>query len=136
MSLQDFFTIKSPRQRKEEERIYGQWAFPYGESQKQAVEALLKALLPNEDIKMAMAIYLTGREGYRNDCPLKTPAKSAHDPYAAGAKALRSALPPKLRTQIPVYLAVIADDAGVDSSMNYHTPEELRQKAAELERYI
>lgn len=136
MSLQDFFTIKFPWQRKEEERIYGQWAFPFGAAQKQAVEALLKALLPNEDIKMAMAIYLTGREGYRNDCPLKTPAKSAHDPYAAGAKALRSALPPKLRGQIPMYLAVIADDAEVNASLNYHTPQELLERAATLERYV
>lgn len=135
MSLQDFFTIKSPRQRKEEERIYGQWAFPYGAAQKQAVEALLKALLPNEDNKMAMAIYLTGREGYRNDCPLKKPA-CVQDPYAAGAKALRSALPPKLRAQIPVYLALIADDAGVDGSLSYHTPRELLERAAALERYI
>ena len=136
MSLQDFFAIKFPWQRKEEERIYSQWAFPYGIAQKQAVEGLLKAMLPNEDVKMAMAIYLTGREGYRNDCPLKEPARAVHDPYAAGAKALRSALPPKLRGQIPVYLAVIADDAGVDSSLNYHTLQELLQKAAELERYI
>ncbi len=136
MSLKEFFAIKTPRQRREEERIYGLWAFPYGEAQKEKVGQLLKALLPREDKGMALAIYLMGREGYRNDCPLKEPTEPGEDPFAAAAGALRSALPRNLREQIPLYLALIEADAGVDENLNYPTAETLRETAATLQRYI
>ena len=136
MSLKEFFAIKTPRQRKEEERIYGLWAFPYGQAQKEKVGELLKALLPKEDKGMALAIYLMGREGYRNDCPLKEPAEPAEDPLAAAAGALRSALPRNLRNQIPLYLALIEADAKVDANLNYPAAEALEETAAALQRYI
>ena len=136
MSLMEFFAIKTPRQRREEERIYGLWAFPYGETQKEKVGDLLKALLPGEDKGMALAIYLMGREGYRNDNPLKEPAEPAGDPLAAAAGALRSVLPRNLRSQIPLYLALIQADAKIDENLGYPAAETLRETAATLQPYI
>ena len=64
-SLADMFTFKTRKQRERDAKKFDRWAFPYGDPQRQKLIAILKELLPKEDPKAALAVYLMGREAYK-----------------------------------------------------------------------
>ena len=64
-NIAEWFTFKSAKQRAREEKQFARWAFPYGEAQKEKVLELICQLLPKEDPKAAMAVFLMGREALR-----------------------------------------------------------------------
>ena len=61
----DMFLFKSRKQRERDAKKFDKWAFPYGEPQREKIAQILKELLPKEEAKAAMAVYLMGREAYR-----------------------------------------------------------------------
>jgi len=65
MGFGEWFTFKSAKQRAREEKQFARWAFPYGEAQKEKIAAIIKDLLPKEDPRSAMAVFLMGRQAYR-----------------------------------------------------------------------
>ena len=60
-SIASWFTFKSAKQREREQREYARWAFPYGEAQKEKLTQLIRELLPKEDIRAALSVFLMGR---------------------------------------------------------------------------
>lgn len=132
----DWLGLKSRQQRKEEARKYDLWAFPYGPEQKKTVIRLLQALLPEEKPKMALLIYLAGKQGYLGGDPIKDrPQRECSQEkrlyYARWA--MENMLRGKYQKLLPRYMALIIADQQVDQTLNYPTVEQLQQAARELE---
>ena len=131
----DWFTFKTPKQREREAKKFDRWAFPYGEPQRQKLMELVKELLPKEDPKAAMAVYLMGREAYRGSF------KDEEEDLAERTEERKlRALDYQLKTQlfgrykkfIPYYKVLVLADAQVDETLNYPSVEELRRRAEEI----
>ena len=134
-SILDFFTVKSAKQRAREQKQFDQWAFPYGDAQKEKIFELVKALLPKEDTKAAVAVFLIGRQAYRgayNDDPDDLKVRTEAEKQAALDRILRSQLFGRYKKFIPYYKALVIADDQVDETLNYPPVEELRRMAEEL----
>lgn len=135
MGFADWFTIKSPAQRKKEAKMYDRWAFPYGAAQREKLQQILKALMPKEDPLAGMAVFLIGKEGYigsfkddAEDLAERTEEKR----LAAMHYALTGQLRGKNRQFLPYYKAMILADAKIDENLNYPAIEELQKMAEAL----
>ena len=134
-TLADLFMFKSAKQRERDAKKFDRWAFPYGDPQRQKIIALIKELLPKEDPKAALAVFLMGREAY-----LGSFRDDAEDLAERTEERKLRALDYQLSTQLfgrykkflPYYKALVLADAKVDESLNYPSVEELRRHAEEL----
>ena len=134
-SLMDMFAFKTKKQRERDERNFDRWAFPYGLPQREKVTALLRELLPKEDPKVALALYLMGREAYRGsfkDDAEDLAERTDETKMAALDRTLANQLFGKYKKFIPYYKALILADLEVDESLNYPSVEELRRRAEEM----
>ena len=135
MGFADWFTFKTPKQREREERMYARWAFPYGRAQQETLTRLIKELLPKEDSRVAMSLFLMGRQAYGgayNDDPEDLQERSEEEKLAALDKVLERQLFGKYKKLLPYYKALVLADAVVDETLNYPSAEELRRRAEEL----
>lgn len=135
MGIMDLFTYKSPRQRAKEKKRYAQWAFPYGESQRQQIVRLLEELMPKEPAEIALATYLIGREAYGGSWdmePEEQVERTEQERLAAAAQTLANHLRGNSRKYLPYYLALILADAGIGADLQYPTAEQLRERAQSL----
>ncbi len=133
--IADWFSFKSPKQRERERKQFARWAFPYGDAQKEKIMELVKELLPKEDPKAAMAVFLMGRQAYRGsfkddeeDLAERTEAKKLR----ALDYQLSEQLFGRYKKYIPYYKALVLADDKVDETLNYPSVEELRRMAEEL----
>ena len=53
---------KTKKTQAKDEEEYAQWAFPYGDEQKEKITALLNELIPDETKEIAMICFLTAKE--------------------------------------------------------------------------
>ena len=139
MSIADWFVFKSKKEREAEQKRYRRFAFPYGDEQRARLEEIVGELMPSEPRETAMAIYLIGREGYRGSFKMDEEdraERTEEEKLAEATAALRNMLRGKLMDLLPLYLAVVIADAGVDERLQYPSIEELRRLAGELERRI
>lgn len=134
-SLMDMFMFKSAKQRAKEEKMYARWAFPYGDAQKEKVSQIVRELLPKEDPKAALALFLMGRQAYRGsykddaeDLAERTEEDKMHDLD----RMLESQLFGRYKKMTPYYKALVLADLEVDETLNYPSVEELRRRAEEL----
>ena len=134
-NLADFFGIKSRKQRERDAKKFDRWAFPYGEPQREKIAQILKELLPKEEARAAMAVYLMGREAYRGSFRLDAEdlaERTEKEKMRSLDYLLDSQLFGRYRKFIPYYKAVILADAQVGPEMDYPSVEELRRRAEEL----
>ena len=134
-SITDWFMFKSPKQRAREEKKFAKWAFPYGDAQREKIAALLRELMPKEDPKVAMAVFLLGRQAYRGSChddPEDLEERSESQKMAALDRQLESQLFGRYKRFLPYYKAMVLADLDVDETLNYPSAEELRRRAEEL----
>ena len=134
-SIADWFTFKTAKQRARDERNYARWAFPYGEPQKEKLTQLIRELLPKEDPKAALSVFLMGREAYRGsfrDDPEDLAERTQQNKMKALDATLASQLFGRYKKFIPYYKALILSDLEVDETLNYPSVEELRHRAEEL----
>jgi len=135
MGFSDWFTFKSPAQKKRESNMYDRWAFPYGEAQRKKLEQILKALMPKEDPIAGMVVFLIGKEGYLGsfkDDPVELANRTEEKRLRAMDYVLQQQLKGKNKPLIPYYKAMILADAKIDRELNYPTLEELQKTAEEL----
>lgn len=135
-SWSDLFVFKSRKQREREAMKFDRWAFPYGEEQRQKLVALIKELLPKEEPKAALAIYLMGRQAYRGsfkDDPEDLAERTEAQKLRALDIQLKEQLFGRYKKFIPYYKVLVLADAEVNSTLNYPSAEELRRRAEELE---
>ena len=119
--------IKSPKQKKEEQRQYAAWAFPYGQTQQKAVQNLILELMPDEK-QTGLVVYLIGREAYQN--------AEEEDPMVAACRSMSDQLPGKHRRKLYLFLALILADAQIDENLQYPDSETIRQEAKKLEEIL
>ena len=134
-SISEWFTFKSAKQRAREEKQFARWAFPYGDVQKEKVLGIIKELLPKEDPKAALALFLIGRQAYRGsfkDDPEDLAERTEKNKMNALDQALETQLFGRYKKYIPYYKALILADLDVDETLNYPTAEELRRRAEEM----
>lgn len=136
-SLMEWLGIKTAQQRALEAKRYDRWAFPYGEAQKEKITNLLAELLPEEKPKMALLVFLQGKQGYTggNAAEGRPPRECSEEKRMYYAQwEMETTLRGKLRKRMPRYLALIVADQQVDESLQYPTVEELRASAEELDK--
>ena len=134
-TIAEWFTFKTAKQRARDERNYARWAFPYGDAQREKVTALIVELLPKEDPKAALSIFLMGRQAYRGsfrDDPEDLAERTEQDKMAALDQILQTQLFGRYKKYIPYYKVLVLADLSVDENLNYPTAEELRHQAEEL----
>ena len=134
-SIADWFTFKSAKQRAREEKQFARWAFPYGDRQKEIVLQIIRQLLPKEDPKAAMAVFLMGREALRGsfkDDPEDLEERTEKNKMDALDATLANQLFGRYKKFIPYYKVLILADLAVDETLNYPSVEELRRRAEEL----
>ena len=135
MGLSEWFTFKSAKQRAREEKQFARWAFPYGDAQKAKIDAIIKELLPKEDPRSAMAVFLMGRQAYRGsfkDDPEDLAERTKEDQMVALDKTLAQQLFGRYKKFIPYYKVLVLADLDVDETLNYPSVEELRRRAEDL----
>ena len=133
-SIADWFTFKTAKQRARDERNYARWAFPYGDAQKEKLIQLIRELLPKEDPKAALSVFLMGRQAYRGsfrDDPEDLEERTEEDKMAALDQTLATQLFGRYKKFIPYYKELVLADLEVDESLNYPSAEELRRRAEE-----
>ncbi len=134
-SIADWFTFKSAKQRARDERNFARWAFPYGDAQKERIVQLIRELMPKEDPKAALSVFLMGRQAYRGsfrDDPEDLAERTAADQMAALDAILASQLFGRYKKFIPYYKVLVLADLDVDERLEYPTAEELRSRAENL----
>ena len=127
MGFREFFEIKSFKQKEEEQRLYNQWAFPYGQAQLDVVNSRILELMPDEK-KTGLVVYLLGREAFQSAC--------RQAPAEAALEAMADQLPGKHRKKQYLFLALILADSAIDENLNYPDCEALRQEAKRLEETL
>ena len=87
MGFGEWFTFKTAKQRAREEKMFARWAFPYGDAQKEKVSQIIRELMPKEDPRSGLAVFLMGRQAYRGsfkDDPEDLAERTEEDKMAAG----------------------------------------------------
>ena len=133
--IAEWFNFKTAKQRERERKMYARWAFPYGEAQKEKVLELICQLLPKEDPKAAMAVFLMGREALRGsfkDDPEDLAERTEQNKMAALDRTLETQLFGRYKKFIPYYKVLVLADLKVDETLNYPSVEELRRRAEEM----
>ena len=135
MGFSEWFTFKSAKQKAREAKMFAQWAFPYGDAQKEKISQLIRELMPKEDPRSGLAVFLMGRQAYRGsflDDPEDLAERTEDDKMTALDKVLEQQLFGKYRKFFPYYKVLVLADLEVDETLNYPSVEELRRRAEEL----
>jgi len=134
-SIADWFTFKTPKQRARDERNYARWAFPYGDAQKEKITQLIRELMPKEDPRAGLSVFLMGRQAYRGsfrDDPEDLAERTSQEQMGALDQILETQLFGRYKKYIPYYKALVLADLSVNETLNYPSVEELRRQAEEL----
>ena len=134
-SIADWFTCKSAKQRARDERNFARWAFPYGEAQKEKIIQLIRELMPKEDPKAALSVFLMGRQAYRGsfrDDPEDLAERTRQDQMDALDAILANQLFGRYKKFIPYYKVLVLADLEVDETLNYPSADELRRRVEEM----
>ena len=135
MGFSEWFTFKTAKQRAKEEKMFAKWAFPYGDAQKEKVAQIIRELMPKEDPRTGLALFLMGRQAYRgafNDDPEDLAERTEEDKMAALDRTMESQLFGQYKKFLPYYKVLVLADVDVDESLNYPSVEELRRRAEAL----
>lgn len=133
--MADWFSFKTAKQKAREEKMFARWAFPYGDAQREKITQLIRELMPKEDPKAALAIFLMGRQAYLgayNDDPEDLEERKEEQKLAALDRQLSEQLFGRYKKLIPCYKALVLADAKIDENLNYPSAEALRRQAEEL----
>ena len=136
MAIGDYqwLSWKSKKTRERDAKEYEEWAFPFGQRQRDAVTELLKQLFPREDTPVALVCHLTAKElvsRYHDIFDMPEHHDFAVKSMAKDFKRYRRMFH-KGEARF-IYAALGMADLDITEELNYPTPDELRAKGAELE---
>lgn len=117
---------KSKNTQEREAGEYEEWAFPYGQPQREKIEAILSELFPKEDTSISLICYLTAKELYGR--VRKVIFMPEHHDYAM--KCLTKDMERykrlfKKKETRPIYCALALADDSIDENLNYPSKEEI-----------
>ena len=124
------FTWKSKATQQKEMEDYGAWAFPYGQKQRDNLEALLKEVFPKEPITTALVQFLTCKELYEEVLDKTGSYNIAIEELINSQKKYKQLIKKK---DIVVYVALVLADSTIDEECEYPTGEEILEGAKLIE---
>jgi len=124
------FSWKSRATQEKEQEEYAIWAFPYGQSQRDNLEALLQAIYPGGSIAISLIQFLTCKELYEGEIKKTGPGDKALNALINIQKDYKHIIKKKDMT---TYIALVLADADIDERCQYPTADEIRARARELE---
>ena len=132
MALGEFrlFQFKSKKQQEQEARQYAEWAFPFGELQRENLTNLVKDLVPKASVPICLASYLTCKELYEDVLENSESSEIATEKMLRSIKNFGQLIKAK---EMPLYLALVLADANVDETCEYPPAEEVKKRIQELE---
>jgi len=132
MALGEFklFQFKSRKQLEKEEKQYAEWAFPYGELQRENLTALIKELAPKQPLQICLASFLTCKEIYEDVLKNSESSSAANEKMLKSVRNYGQLIKSK---EMPFYLALVLADSKVDEACLYPSAEEIQKHIHELE---
>ena len=132
MALGEFaiFTWKSKSAQEREQEEYDKWAFPYGEKQRDKLQALLLSLYPKESIPTTLIPFLTCKELFEGIMKKSASRDEAIDVLINKQKKYKQILKKKDMT---TYIALVLADADIDERCEYPDADEIRARTRELD---
>jgi len=134
MALGEFalFTWKSKATQEKEQEEYAKWAFPFGDEQREKLQALLLAVYPKESVPTTLIPFLTCKELYEGVLKKAASSDEAIDALINKQKKYKRIIKKKDMT---TYIALVLADAVIDERCEYPAAEAIRARAQELESY-
>ena len=131
MALGEFglFSWKSKEEQKRAQDEYAVWAFPFGQKQRDELEALLRDILPKMSIQLALISFLTCKELYE-----KTLKKSGtRDEAITELFYMHSSYKHIIKKKdMPIYVALVLADEKIDEQCQYPTADAILAHVQEL----
>ena len=125
------FSWKSRAAQRKEQEEYEKWAFPYGEKQRERLQALLLAIYPRESVPTTLIPFLTCKELYEGVMRNSASRDDALDLLINKQKKYKRIISKKNMT---TYIALVQADAQIDEACEYPGVEEIRARTLELEK--
>ena len=123
------FQFKSKEQRDKEAKEYAHWAFPYGDLQRDNLNALIKELVPKAYLPVCLTAFLTCKELYEKALEKSETQEEAVNHMLNTLKGHEQLLRP---AETPLYLALVLADAYIDESCVYPSADSIRLLQQEL----
>jgi len=132
MALGEFrlFQFKSKSQIKNEEREYANWAFPYGDLQRNRLTNLIKELDPKATVSLSLATFLTCKELYERKLDETGSREEAVYQLINVVKSYNQLI---RKNEMTFYLALVLADADINDNCEYPAADILHEKINELE---
>jgi hypothetical protein len=132
MALGDYslFSWKSKAAQQKEQEDYAAWAFPYGEKQRENLQALLFAVFPKESVPTTLIPFLTCKELYETVLKNFGSREKAIDRLINTQKKYKLIIKKKDMTK---FIALVLADADIDERCEYPPVEDILAKVQELE---
>jgi len=124
------FSWKSKNVQKQEAVAYEKWAFPYGEEQREKLEALLAEMFPKDKIANVLIPFLTCKELFEQVLKNHVTEEATIKHLINKVKKYKMVVRKK---EMPTYIALVLADRRLDESVQYQTADEVRAKAQEIE---
>ena len=125
------FTWKSKATQEREQEEYAKWAFPYGEKQREKLQALLLAVYPNESVPTTLIPFLTCKELFEAVLKKCGSRDAALDTIINKQKKYKRIIHKKDMT---TYIALVMADAEIDDQCEYPGVDEIRARVQELDK--
>ncbi|MCL1849631.1 MAG: hypothetical protein FWF83_08205 [Clostridiales bacterium] len=129
LDISSWFIWKTKEERQRETEEYTEWAFPYGERQRENLTALLASLFPPKDRVFAMVQYLTCRELYEKELKATKDKDDAIDRMINTVKKHKRIIRPE---DMVLLMALVLTDEQIDERVQYPSAETIRERAIEL----
>ena len=124
------FTWKSKATQEKEQTEYAKWAFPYGEEQREKLQALLLSIYPKESIPTTLIPFLTCKELYEGIMKKSATRDEALDVMINKQKKYKRIIKKK---DMATYIALVLADAEIDEQCAYPSADEIRARAQEID---
>ena len=126
-----FLTWKSKAAQESEQKEYAKWAFPFGEKQREKLQALLLSVFPGESVPGTLIPFLTCKELYENIKQKTGSQEEAVDALINKQKKYKQLIKKK---DMATYVALVLADADIDEQCNYPPADEIRARVAAYKR--
>jgi hypothetical protein len=126
------FSWKNKATQEREQTEYAKWAFPYGETQRENLQALLLSVYPKETVPTTLIPFLTCKELYEGILKKSASRDEALDILINKQKKYKRII---RKNDMTMYLALVLADAETDERCEYPTADEIRASAQALEKY-
>ena len=124
------FSWKSKEEQKREQDEYAAWAFPYGQNQRDILEALLRGVFPKINIQIALISFLTCKELYEKALKRSGSRDEAKAELFNKQSSYKNIIKKK---DMPMYVALVLADEEIDEQCVYPTADVILTNARELE---